>query len=195
MSAPLFKPSEAAIDDEVSEQPAASSPAVNELAMALISLLKPEKNNGTSPTRPAWDHRRALVCTAEKHREQIARRLTENRYQVFIAEHTEQAIERMRESRLDVVILDPDFDLVEQGPAFVTREVSVLRPVERRKLFFVLLSSSLRTMDAHAAFLNNVNLVVNFSGLADLPDVLERAIREYDELYQDFNAVLNVAPL
>ena len=101
----------------------------------------------------------------------------------------------MRESRLDVVILDPDFDLVEQGPAFVTREVSVLRPVERRKLFFVLLSSSLRTMDAHAAFLNNVNLVVNFSGLADLPDVLERAIREYDELYQDFNAVLNVAPL
>ena len=46
----------------------------------------------------------------------------------------------MRENRLDVVLLDQDFDAAEQGAAFVTREVTILRPAQRRRLFFVLLS-------------------------------------------------------
>ena len=66
----------------------------------------------------------------------------------------------MRENRLDVVVLDQDFDPIEQGAAFVTREVSVLRPAQRRRLFFMLLSPVLRTMESHAAFLHNVNAVV-----------------------------------
>ena len=54
--------------------------------------------------------------------------LAKNDYQVFVAIDTEQAVERMRENRLDVVLLDPHFDAVEQGAAFVAREVNVLRP-------------------------------------------------------------------
>ncbi len=70
----------------------------------------------------------------------------------------------MRENRMDVVLLDQEFDPTEQGAAFVTREVTVLRPAQRRRLFFVLLSPVLRTMEAHAAFLNNVNAIVNHKG-------------------------------
>jgi hypothetical protein len=93
------------------------------------------------------------------------------------------------------VVLDPRFDPVEQGPAFVTREVNVLRPVQRRRIFFVMLSPTLRTMDAHAAFLNNVNAVVNINDTADLPKLVEHRLREFNELYTEFNNVMRVPAL
>jgi len=131
----------------------------------------------------------------EDNREKVARILAENGFQVFVAEDTSQAVERMRENQLDIVILDPRFDAIEQGSVFVTREVTMLRPAQRRRLFFVLLSSSLRTMDAHAAFLNNVNATVNVNDLGELPQLLEHRVREYNDLYKDFNATLGVPAL
>jgi predicted Zn finger-like uncharacterized protein len=193
--APLFKLNSGGLDETFSGASTASAANVNELASALISLLKPEKSARVGRRRPSWDHRRVLVCTAEKHRERIARALTENGYEVFVAEDTQQAVERMRESHLDVAILDPDFDPVEQGAAFVTREVNVLRPIERRRLFFVYLSPSKRTLDAHAAFLQNLNLVINFNELPELPGILDRSVREYNDLYKDFYAALDIAPI
>ena len=114
---------------------------------------------------------------------------------MFLAEDTRQAVERMRENNLDVVLLDQEFDPIEQGAAFVTREVTILRPAQRRRLFFVLLSPVLRTMEAHAAFLNNVNAIVNIKDLDEVSPVLERALRDYNELYKEFNAALNIGAL
>jgi hypothetical protein len=71
----------------------------------------------------------------------------------------------------------------------------LLRPSERRRLFFVYLTAGVRTMDLHAAFLHNVNLVVNPSDVEQLPEVLEISIRNYNELYRDFNRALDVAPV
>jgi predicted Zn finger-like uncharacterized protein len=193
--APLFKVSSAG-PEEISVEPAKlSSPAANELALSLISLLKPVKSDRVSQVRPSWDRRRLLVCTEAEHREQIARSLMEEGYEVFVADDTQQAVERMRESHLDVVILDQSFDPVDQGAAFVAREVTVLRPAQRRQIFFVSLSTSKRTMDAHAAFLQNVNAVVNFNELSDLPGILDRAIREYNDLYKDFYSACGVNPI
>jgi hypothetical protein len=101
----------------------------------------------------------------------------------------------MRENQMDVVLLDPQFDLVEQGAAFVMREVNVLRPAQRRRLFFVLLSPSLRTMDAHSAFLSNVNATVNLQDLDDLPKFLDSGLRAFNELYKDLNGVLKLTAL
>ena len=101
----------------------------------------------------------------------------------------------MRENRLDLVILDSRFDPVEQGSVFVTREVTVLRPAQRRRLFFVLLSPTLRTLDAHAAFLNNVNAVVNVNDLAELPKLIEQRLREFNELYTEFNVAMHLPAL
>ena len=50
----------------------------------------------------------------------------------------------------------------------------------------MLLSPSLCTMDAHAAFLSNVNTVVNITDIEELPRILEVALREFNELYRDF---------
>ena len=101
----------------------------------------------------------------------------------------------MRENELDTVLLDSRFDPAEQGAIFVTREVNILRPAQRRRLFFVLLSPSLRTMDAHTAFLSNVNAIVNVNELEELPRLLERRLREYNELYKEFNNALGVPAL
>lgn len=144
------------------------------------------REHGKPGSRPAWDKRQALVCSTEPLREPVARKLTDRGYQIFVAEDTRQAIETMRSKQMDVVLLDPQFDPAEQGSAFVVREVNVLRPSQRRRLFFVLLSPSMRTMDAHAAFLNNVNTIVNVNDLEDLDRVMDIALREYNELYREF---------
>jgi CheY-like chemotaxis protein len=169
---------------------------VEDIGQLLANLLRQHGNSTLAPTsKPALSPRKALVCTAELHREAIARQLTQNGYQVFVAQDTGQAVDRMRENQLEVVLLDPEFDSAEQGAAFVIREVNVLRPAQRRRVFFALLSPVQRTMDAHAAFLHSVNAVVNIKEVDDLFGILEHALREYNELYKDFNQALNVAAL
>ncbi len=191
--APLFKMSSADSSTETTSGVGASD--MGQLASTLLNLVKGENTSRATKARPAWDRRRVLVCTSQKYREPIARGLSGHNHEVFVAEDTQQAVERMRESRVDIVILDQEFDPVEQGAAFVLREVNVLRPAERRRLFFVCLSSTKRTMDSHAAFLQSVNLVVNLTELDELPDLLNRTVRDYNDLYEDFNAALNVASI
>jgi response regulator RpfG family c-di-GMP phosphodiesterase len=164
----------------------------------LAELLQPRTAApGKTPTaaRLKWERRRVLVCVTPPRREALGRALVDNDYQVYIAEDTSQAIERMREDQMDIVILEPDFDAVEQGAAFVTSEINVLRPAKRRRLLFIHLSPTVRTMDSHAAFVQNVNLVVNLADVDKLPKVLERTLRDFNDLYRDFNAALNVAEI
>ena len=170
-------------------------------AERLVELLSGLLNQSGAPGpkaqsgRPSWNRRTALVCIPEDNRDSVARALAENGYQVFVAQDTNQAVDRMRENQLDVVLLDQRFDPVEQGTVFVTREINILRPAQRRRLFFVLLSTSLRTMDAHAAFLNNANAIININEIGELPALLEHRVREFNELYKDFNSVLKIPAL
>lgn len=170
-----------------------------ELLRALAALLAQGANGGAKPNgakpRAAWDKRRALVCVSTSQRRDIARDLAADHYDVSVADDTAQAIERMREEKMDVLVLDSEFDLMEQGAAFITREINALRPAERRRMIVVHLSTSARSEDAHAAFLANVNLVVNSGEVHNLPRVLERASRDLNELYKDFNKALGVAGL
>lgn len=192
--APLFELKKTGLAEEVPSSPAAPA---QEMSQLLANLLIQHSSDITAAatSRPAWSPRKALVCTAEVHRESIAHQLTKNGYQVFVAQDTGQAVDRMRENQLEVVLLDSEFDSVEQGAAFVIREVNVLRPAQRRRLFFVLLSPLQRTMDAHAAFLHSVNAIINFKELEDLFGILEHALREYNDLYKEFNLALKVPGL
>lgn len=193
-AAARFQPAGGANQTEAKKESAAPSEVVKLLADVLR-----QSESGPQITaakkRPSWDRRKALICTEEKYSAAIANGLTEQDYEVFVAENTSQALGRMREDGIDVLVLDPNFDQVEQGFAFVTREVKLMRPAERRRLFLTLLNPSARTMDLHASFLHNVNLVVNPADLDRLPEALEISIRHYNELYRDFNRALDVAPI
>jgi predicted Zn finger-like uncharacterized protein len=198
-AAPAFNPEKAAGSDDVQSYGHQPPPAPNDLARLLAELLQQggaaSSAKTPSASRLRWEHRRALVCVAPTRREPIGRALVDADYQVYIAEDTAQAIERMREDQMDVVILESDFDPVEQGAAFVTSEINVLTPAKRRRLVFVHLSPTARTLDSHAAFVQNVNLVVNTADIEGLPQVLERTIRDFNDLYRDFNAALNIAAI
>jgi predicted Zn finger-like uncharacterized protein len=172
------------------------SNSLDETVRALLGLLSKGAEQGLdNGGRQPWAKRKVLVCTAPTHREGIARKLTEDGYQVYVAEDTRQAVETMRANQLQVVLLDSVFDTAEQGAAFVLREINIMRPPHRRRLFFVLLSPSLRTMDAHAAFLSNANAVVNINDVDDLSRILDVALREFNEMYREFYGALNLAAL
>ena len=173
-----------------------SAAGLSDIAKLLAEALRhTDSRPSTGRNRPAWDRRKALVCSSPAYRETIAESLAKQGYDVFIAENMAQGLGRMREERMDVIVLDANFDPVEQGVAFITREVRLLRPSERRRLFFVYLTSGVRTMDLHAAFLQNVNLVVNPSDVEQLPDALDVSIRHYNELYKPLYNALDIAPI
>lgn len=174
-----------------------SNPEAEQFVQMLARLVGQSANApaGEPSERPSWKPRKALLCGQDQYREKVARMLNDAGYQVFVAVDTKQAVERMREDQMDVVLLDPQFDHIEQGAAFVVREVNVLRPAQRRRLFFVLLSPSLRTLDAHGAFLNNVNAIVNLKELDELTQILNQALRGYNELYEEFNQALSLSAI
>jgi CheY-like chemotaxis protein len=116
-------------------------------------------------------------------------------YDVAIAAEVAEAVERMREDHFDVLVVDPEFDIRAQGALRVGRELAALRTAERRRIVFVMLSNTARTADAHAAFLAGANLVVSMKEVSELPRVLEKNIRDLNELYRDFNKALGLAEL
>ena len=179
------------------EKTSVEAGSANEALQMLAELLAKGsgRDSQNAGARPAWNKRKALVCASESYREQVAKKLSDNGYEVYVAEETRQAIETMRSKQLDIVLLEPQFDHAEQGSAFVIREVNVLRPIQRRRLFFVLLSPSLRTMDAHTAFLNNVNAIINLTDLGNLDHIMEIALREFNELYREFYSASGLTAL
>ena len=189
-----FEPSTARAYEPVTPtEPVPNDDAVR-MIVDLLSKGTAQKNDNPM-ARPSWDKRKALVCTSETYRDVLARKLADSGFQVFVAEDTRQAVETMRANKMDVVLLEPSFDPAEQGSVFVIREINVLRPPQRRRLFFVLLSPSLRTLDAHAAFLNNVNAIVNITDIDELPRIMEVALREYNELYREFYGAFSLTSL
>jgi predicted Zn finger-like uncharacterized protein len=195
MPAPAFRP-ETDAPDAPADDPLVSNK--NEVTRLLSSLLQQAMTTAateasqTTGKRGWGNHRRALVCASPEHRYAVARVLVENGYEAFVAEDTTQAIERMREDQMDVILLAPDFDPQEQGPSFITREISALRAAVRRRTFFVHLMPDVRTGDAHAALIRSANFVLNPADIEDMPRVLDRAIRDYNELYRNYNQALQL---
>ncbi len=209
MPAPMFRHEAAdggGDDGTLPSTSATGAPASDKDALALLlsGLLERVLANetgagGANSPRAALpggrkrDYQRALVCAEAAHRFAVARVLIENDYEVYVAEDTTQAIERMREDRMDVVVLSPDFDAVEQGAAFVKREISALRPALRRRVFVVLLAPDVRTADPHDAFVRHANFCVNPNDIEELPRALARAVRDFHELYRDFDYALQAS--
>jgi predicted Zn finger-like uncharacterized protein len=170
-----------------------------EVVRLLTALLQRGATEAAGPRgvtrRPSWERRRALVCLGSAHCEAVADALVENYYEVCVVGEAAQAVEQMREVPADVIILDQEFDTAAQGVAAVNRELNSMRMAERRRVVLVLLSNSARTGDPHAAFLSNANLVVNTSDLDNLIRILDKNIRDLNDLYRDFNKASGVPEL
>ncbi|MCS6874890.1 MAG: zinc-ribbon domain-containing protein [Pyrinomonadaceae bacterium] len=159
---------------------------INQALRALLMALKKEGKVLEQTEEDEEKPRRVLICLG-KHREKVAKLLIDAGYKVYIAENPGQANERLREGKVQILILSPDFAQDMGGAAIVQQRINAMYSSERRKLFLVSIDDSANTLDAQEAFLRNLNLVVNTRDVEQLPLILNRAIKDFNDLYHYYN--------
>lgn len=130
--------------------------------------------------------RRILVCMGQRA-DETAKILVKSGYKVYVAQTPAQANERLREGKTEILVFSPDFAADMGGAAVIQQKANAMYSSERRRLFLISLEESGTTMNAHDAFLRNLNLIVNSKDLAQLPLILNRALGDYNDLYNYFN--------
>lgn len=138
--------------------------------------------------------RRVLLCLGEK-RDEIANLLVKTGFKVYIAETPAQANERLRDGKTEILIYSSDFAAEFGGAAIIQQKANSMGASNRRRLFLVALEKEGATLSAHEAFVRNVNLVVNVSDTPQLPIILNRALRDFNELYNHFNHAVGLSPI
>ena len=150
--------------------------------MAALQSDKTTLSDDDSDERP----RRVLLCLGQKA-DETARVLAKAGYKVYMAKTPAQANERLRDGKTEVMIFSPDFAPDLGGAAIIQQKANAMYSSERRRLFLISLEDGGSTMNAHDAFLRNLNLVVNANDIPQLPLILNRAIGDYNDLYHYFN--------
>jgi hypothetical protein len=138
--------------------------------------------------------RRVLLCLGQ-HRDRAAKLLVDAGYKVYLAQTPAQANERLREGKTEILIFSPDFAPDFGGAAIIQQKMNAMYSSERRRLFLVSLEDQGTTLNAHEAFLRNLNLIVNNKDIDQLPLILNRALKDFNELYHYFNRVNGIAAI
>ena len=167
---------------------------INSALRSLLSALQTGKSALTSADEDSEKPRRVLLCLGEK-KDEVARLLAEEGYRVYMAQTPAQANERLREGKTEIVIFSPDFAAEFGGAAILQQKASTMYSSERRRLFLVSLEEGGTTMNAHDAFLRNLNLIVNTADIPQLPLILNRAVLDFNDLYHYLNRGLGVEPI
>lgn len=167
---------------------------INSALRSLLTALQSGGNALESIDDDGKKPRRVLLCLGEK-RETVATMMAEAGYRVYIAETPAQANERLREGKTEIVIFSPDFAAEYGGAAIVQQRANAMYSNERRRLFLVSLEDAGTTMNAHEAFLRNLNLIVNTEDLGQLPLILNRALHDFNGLYHYLNQGLGTQPI
>ncbi|HUK91923.1 MAG TPA: hypothetical protein VLZ81_16085 [Blastocatellia bacterium] len=167
-----------------------------ELLRSLAALLR-GGNGGEAQaaTGDKWQRRRVLVCIDDKAiRDKVRAILDHSRYEIFSAELATEASEILQEYRAEAIILSPTFDAEHAGGGAIMQHVNRLTPQMRRRTYVVLVSPQLRTMDTYLAFANGVNLSIHPEDVGSLQAILERSIRDFNELYRPLYTAMEIQP-
>jgi predicted Zn finger-like uncharacterized protein len=166
---------------------------INSALKSLLSALQSGKQT-LDTDENAEKPRRVLLCLGDK-KDAVAKVLAGAGYRVYIAQTPAQANERLREGKTEIVIFSPDFAAEFGGAAILQQKANAMYSSERRRLFLVSLEDTGTTMNAHDAFLRNLNLVVNTDDIGQLPLILNRALLDYNGLYHYFNRGMGLEPI
>jgi len=156
--------------------------ALKQLLMALKSETTVAEANDESTEKP----RRVLLCMG-KYCEVTAKTLVQAGFKVYIAKTPAQANERLREGKTEILLLAPDFASDFGGAAIIQQKVNAMYASERRRLFLVSVEEGATTLNAHEAFLRNLNLIVSAEDISQLPLILNRSLHDFNDLYLYFN--------
>lgn len=167
---------------------------INNALRSLLSALQSGKTTLDSDDDKGEKPRRVLLCLGDR-KEEVAKVLTGAGYRVYIAQTPAQANERLREGKTEIVLFAPDFAAEFGGAAILQQKANAMYSSERRRLFLVSLEEGGTTMNAHDAFLRNLNLIVNSNDIPQLPLILNRAVLDFNDLYHYLNRGLGVEPI
>ncbi|NJM53993.1 MAG: hypothetical protein HC846_11760 [Blastocatellia bacterium] len=159
---------------------------INNAMRSLFSALQKENKVMDSDDEIDEKPRRALLCLG-KHRDIVAKVLVESGYKVYLAQTPAQANERLREGKTEILIFSPDFAAEFGGAAILQQKLNAMYSSERRRLFLVSVEDNGATLNAHEAFIRNLNLIVNTNDIPKMSLIMSRALRDFNELYSNFN--------
>lgn len=171
-----------------------SGAQINSALRSLMTALKSDKGALEAEDEENEKPRRILLCVGQKG-EETAKLLAKEGYKVYIARTPAQANERLREGKTEILIFSPDFAAEMGGAAVIQQKANAMYSSERRRLFLISLEEGGTTMNAHDAFLRNLNLIVNINDLPQLPLILNRAVNDYNDLYNHFNKASDLKPI
>jgi len=163
---------------------------------ALRSLLGALQKEGTAIELSDEEEakpRRILLCLDPAKKDFVAGILSKAGYKVYAAETPAQANERLREGRTEIMLFSSDFAAEFGGAGILQQKVNSLASAERRRLFVACIDDNATSMNAHEAFLKNLNLLINTADLDQTPLILNRALRDFNEIYRHYNKALGLA--
>jgi len=164
---------------------------INSALRSLLTALKDDSGvldkGETQNTKP----RRALLCLGEK-RDEISKVLVKEGYKVYIAQTPAQANERLRDGKTELLIFSPDFAAEFGGAAILQQKINGMPAADRRRLFLVSVEDGGTTMNAHEAFLRNLNLIVAASDIDQIALILKRALNDFNDLYFNYNRAIGM---
>lgn len=166
---------------------------INHALRSLLGALKKETTAVDLDEDEEIRPRRILLCLDPAKRDLASKILIKAGYKVYAAETPAQANERLREGRIEILLYSTDFAADLGGAAMVQQKVNSLASSERRRLFVACIDDNGTTMNAHEAFLKNLNLIVNVTDLDQIPMVLGRALRDFNEIYRHYNKALGLS--
>lgn len=168
---------------------------INSAMRSLLSALQTENRvMDSGDDDDEMKPRRVLLCLGSQQ-DRVSRLLVESGYKVYLAENPSQANERMREGKTGIVIFSPDFAAEMNGATVLHQKFNAMAASERRRVYLVSLEDEGNTLNAHGAFLRNLNLIVNENDVDELPLILKRALRDFNDLYFDYNVAAGLAAL
>lgn len=167
---------------------------INSALRSLMSALQSEKTTLEKDDESDEKPRRILLCLGAKL-DQTAKVLSSAGYKVYVAQTPAQANERLREGKTELLVFSPDFAPELGGAAVIQQKANAMYSSERRRLFLISLEEKGTTMSAHDAFLRNLNLIVNENDIDQLPLILNRAIVDYNDLYNYYNKAAGLQPI
>ena len=167
---------------------------INNALRSLLTALQTQNKVIEADDEKSEKPRRVLLCLGQK-RDTAAKTLIEAGFKVYLAQTPAQANERLREGKTEILVFSPDFAAEFGGAAILQQKVNAMPSAARRRLFLVSIEDAGTTLNAQEAFMRNLNLIVNSNDIPQFPLILNRALRDFNEIYRYYNEAIDVSAI
>ena len=133
------------------------------------------------------DTETALICvTDDAIREKITEDLKIRDFFITEVKTTKEAVKKMRFHVYTLLVLDENFDATNPDSNDLIRYLANFSMATRRRMFVVLISSRLRTLDKMAALSRSVNMIIGTQSLKDFITLITNGMAENEGFYYTF---------